>query len=164
MNVKLAIRENVVYASWRGVTQEDLREVALRISELRRAIGRPVVYVARIPGGGGAFTEDENAMLLDFLLSILPCCSTLHHVLEGDGFVKSARRATLTNLAAATPRARDFHAHESLDGAFGTIRAMYSVDLRALAATPSSPPEDERASSAFRAAARIIEGRPPRKE
>jgi hypothetical protein len=164
MPFKLAVKENVVYASWRGFTADELREVGLRISDLRRALGQPVVYVARIPAGGGGFTHEEHTTLLEFLLSILPYCATVHHVLEGDGFVKSARRATLTNLANATPRSRDFHAHELLDGAFSTIRTMYGVDLRDVVSSPSSPPDDERASSAFRAAARIIEGRRPRKE
>jgi hypothetical protein len=164
MPFQLAVRENVVYASWRGFTADELREVGLRISDLRHAIGRQVVYLARIPAGGGGFTPEEHSTLLEFLLSILPCCATIHHVLEGDGFVKSARRATLTNLANATPRPRDFHAHEILDGAFTTIRTMYGVDLRDFGASPSSPPDDERASSAFRAAARIIEGRRPRRD
>jgi hypothetical protein len=79
--------------------------------------------------------------------------------------VKSARLATLTHLANATPRARDFHAYESVDAAFAAIRAAHGVDLRDTRVVSSAAPDaGERAASAFRAAARIIEGRRPRKE
>jgi len=164
MPFHVALRENVVYVSWRGFTRDDLREVSLHITERRRALGRDVVYVSRIPAGGGAFSDDDNAALLEFVLGILPSCAAVHHIIEGDGFVRSARLATLTHLANATPRARDFHAHESLDAAAAAIRAQHGVDLRDIGTASSVPPAVERASSAFRAAARIIEAGRSRKE
>ena len=164
MPFHVALRENVVYVSWRGFTRDDLREVSLHITERRRALGRDVVYVSRIPAGGGAVSDDDNAALLEFVLGILPSCAAVHHIIEGDGFVRSARLATLTHLANATPRARDFHAHESLDAAAAAIRAQHGVDLRDIGTASSVPPAVERASSAFRAAARIIEAGRSRKE
>jgi hypothetical protein len=162
MPFKIAIVENVVYTSWNGFTTGDLGELAGRVADLRRATGRPVVYVARIPGGGPAFTADEQAVLLEYLKEILPFCATLHHVIEGDGFVKSARLATVNNFARATSRARDFVVHETVDAAFAAIRAAHGVDLRDKPTNPPAP--TERASSAFRAAARIIEGKKPRRD
>jgi hypothetical protein len=163
MPFRIAIVENVVYTSWSGFTTGELGELAARIADLRRTTGRAVVYVARIPGGGPAFTADEQGVLLAYLNEILPFCATLHHVIEGDGFVKSARLATVNNFARATSRARDFVVHETLDGAFAAIRSAYGVDLRDKRTNPP-PPRTERASSAFRAAARIIEGKKPRKD
>jgi hypothetical protein len=162
MPFRIAIVDNVVYTSWSGFTTGDLRDLAGRISDLRRTTGRPVVYVARIPGGGPAFTAEEQVVLLEYLKEILPFCAALHHIIEGDGFVKSARLATVNNLARATSRARDFVVHETLDGAFAAIRSAHGVDLRDKPTNP--PPAVERASSAFRAAARIIEGKRPKKD
>jgi hypothetical protein len=162
MPFRIAIVENVVYTSWSGFTTGELGDVAARIADLKRTTGRPVVYVARIPGGGPAFTADEQAVLLEYLNEILPFCAALHHVIEGDGFVKSARLAAVNNFARATSRARDFVVHETLDGAFAAIRAAHGVDLRDKRTNP--PPGTERASSAFRAAARIAEGKKPRKD
>jgi hypothetical protein len=162
MPFRIAIVENVVYTSWSGFTTADLRDLAGRIADLRRATGRPVVYVARIPGGGPGFTVEEQAALLEYLKEIVPFCAALHHIIEGDGFIKSARLATVNNLARATSRARDFVVHETIDGAFAAIKTAYGVDLRDKPTNP--PPGGERASSAFRAAARIVEGKRPKKD
>jgi hypothetical protein len=158
MSFRIILVENVVYTSWRGFTAEELRDVASRITDLRRTLGRPVVYLARIPAGGGTFTAEDNVVLQHYLVGILPYCATIHHVIEGDGFVKSARMATVNNFARATTRTRDFIVHETLEGAFASIRSMYGVELRDKTTSPPPPRGEQRASSAFRAAARIIEG------
>src|SRR5580692_2517310 len=106
------VREPVLYASWKGFTQADLREVTRRLEALRARTGQPAVYFARIPGSGPIFSSEEAAQLLEFLLGILPSCVAIHHVIEGDGFIKSARLATVTTMALSTPRQRDFYVHE----------------------------------------------------
>ena len=166
MPFKLATRDHVIYLAWHGFVPDELRDAALRVTEHKRACGRNVVYVAGTPGGGGLLSDEQSASLLEFLLAILPACAALHHIIAGDGFIKSARRAMLTNLANATPRARDFHAHETLDAAAVAVRTLYGVDLRELVgdSPPLAPMEPERASGAFRAASRIFEGRRSRKE
>lgn len=162
-------RGPVLYVSWRGFTQSDLDAVAAHVTDLRRSSGTDVVYVARLPGDGRAFSDDDHAVLLRFLLTILPSCVSIHHVIEGDGFLKSARHAIVNNMALATPRPRDFYAHATIAEAAAFIMHATGVDLRDLARRDSTPPssgvpssgvvdvtpEDERASSAFRAAARI---------
>lgn len=159
----------VLYVSWRGFTVSDLDAVTAQVTELRRAVGADIVYVARLPGDGRVFSDDDHAVLLRFLLTILPSCASIHHVVEGDGFLKSARHAIVTNMAHATPRPRDFHAHATIAEAAAFIMHATGVDVRELARGDSTPPssgvpssgvvdvtpEDERASSAFRAAARI---------
>jgi hypothetical protein len=157
MSYRITVVENVVYSTWKGFTAEELQEMAVRVAEVRRALGRPVVYVARIPAGGRSFTPEEHVILQDYLRTILPHCASIHHVVEGDGFVKSARLAGVNNFARGTTRARDFVIHETLEEAFAVIRSSYGVDLRER--VTGRPPEGERASSAFRAAARIIEGK-----
>ena len=173
MPYSVTIKPPVVFVAWRGFSAGDLREIADRLAEMRRTTGRPAVYLSLIPADPHSFTDEDQKVLVGFLNGILPSCATVHHVIEGDGFVKSARLAFVTNLAAATPRRRDFHVHATLEEGFRSIKALYGVDLRTSETAklerfaPSTTKEvsPERASAVFRGAARIVDaGRgPPRK-
>jgi hypothetical protein len=163
MPFAMKIRVPVLYVSWRGFTKDDLDSVATRIADLRRETSIGVVYVSRLPGHGSVFTDDDHAVLLRFLLDILPSCASIHHVIEGDGFLKSARRATVTNMALATPRPRDFYTYATLDEANVAVLHATGIDVVELARSGTPTPPAERASSAFRAAARIaVESRSKR--
>ena len=167
MPFKLSIRGPVLYVSWRGFTPGDLHAVIDRVTKLRSDTGAGVVYLSRVPADSRAFTAEERAVLLEFLLAILPSCASIHHVIEGEGFVKSARRSIVTNMALATPRPRDFHTYASIQEALVAVGDAYGVDLLTLGApsgarvAPASAtrvksvPPVRRASSAFRAAVRI---------
>jgi hypothetical protein len=191
MPYSLTIKPPVMFVAWRGFSPGDLREIAERLAEMRRTSGQPAVYFARIPGEHHVFTDNDTKVLLAFLNGILSSCATVHHVIEGDGFLKSARLAFVTNLATATLRPRDFHVYGTLEEGLRAIKAVYGVDLRAPAASAVAPAPDgerkgekagegpgkerrkhvprdtppERASAVFRGAARIVDtGRgPPRK-
>ena len=106
------------------------------------------------------FTSEENAAMLAFLIGILPSCSAIHQVIEGDGFIKGARLATVTAMALQTPRPRDFYVYESLSKAFEGVRAMHGVDMTEAVLRPPSGSEEPRASGAFRAAARLFDDKP----
>jgi hypothetical protein len=149
----------VLYVSWRGVSAEDLREVRDQVADLRRACGGPVVYLSRIPADNHVFSEEERTMLVEFLLAILPSCASIHHVVEGSGFVKSARRSIVTNMALATPRSRDFFTYDTMLAAKAAIELTYGVDLRDLAMRRSRTT----ASSSFRAAGQIAQKVPSKK-
>ncbi len=165
MPYRVTIKPPVLYASWRGFTAAELHEVAGKIAELHRTTGHPVAYLSRIPAAERAFSDDEQRAMLDFLHAALPHCAAIHLVLEGDGFLKSARLAIATKLALATPRPRDIHAHASLEDGLRSIKTTYGVEVEE--PFPSTPPDapSERASGAFRLAGRLAEvgGWPPRK-
>ena len=159
-------RECVLYVSWRGFAAADLPRVIEQIATLRRATGGPVVYLSRIPSDNRVFTEEERDGLLVFLRMILPSCSTIHHVVEGDGFVRSARTSIVTSMAFSTSRPRDFYTHATLSEAAAWISDEHHVDLGDLVKAPSakrsssspakrSSSKPPRASSAFRAAVRL---------
>ncbi len=160
MPFKQTIRGRVLYASWRGYTLDDLKQLTGAIGELRRTLDREVIYLSRIPFDNTLFSADDQQVLLDFLLGILPDCASIHHVIEGDGFVKSARRSIVTTMALASPRPRDFHAHSTLAEAAASIGELHGIDLSELVARRSAPPNpNERASGAFRQARRLAGGR-----
>lgn len=168
-------RECVLYVSWRGFAAADLPRVVEQLAALRRATGGPVVYLSRIPADNRVFTDEEREGLLVFLRMILPSCSTIHHVVEGDGFVRSARTSIVTNMALSTSRPRDFYTHATLAEASAWISDEHHVDLGDLVKAPkakrasaspakrssSNPP---RASSAFRAAARLATREPGQRQ
>ena len=149
------VRKPVLYASWRGFVAGDLRDVTREIEVLRAKLGAPAVYFARLPGSGGIFTPDETAALLDFLRGIVPLCTAIHHVIEGDGFIKSARMASLRTMARQTRRPGAFVVHDELAAAVAQIKTEYGPDFTDLVARRES--KQPRASSAFRAAAKIVE-------
>ena len=183
MRCEITVRGPVVFADWRGFSLADLRAVIERIVGLRNALGTQVVYLSRIPSNARIFTKEENAALLEFLNTILPYCAAIHHVIEGDGFVKSARQAVVMNMAAATSRPRIFFTHPSLGAAAAIIKDTYKVDLgvdrprerdevppsssleESAIRTRPQPEELRQASVAFRLAAHIAidKRRPPRK-
>jgi hypothetical protein len=164
MSYRLTKKPPVLYVSWRGFTSRELREVTEELAEMQRTSGKPVAYLSRIPAGAYVFTDGDQAVLLRFLQTILAYCATIHHIVDGDGFIKSARLAIVTNLALATARPRDLHTHASIEDAAEVIKELYGVDFSE-ANRGSDKPERERASGAFRAAARMVDGRrpPPRK-
>lgn len=171
----LTIRGPVAYVSWRGLRPGDLDAVRGEIANLRRRRAAPVVYLSRIPGSGGAFTEEERRVLTEFLISLVPECAAIHHVIEGEGFLVGARRAIVTTMAQATSRPRIFHTHAKFAEAAASIGAVYGVDLSDLAESPASlPPSATRvksvppaagadAKTAFRAAMRIARTTPKRR-
>ena len=113
------------------------------------------------------FTDDEQSVLLAFLQGILPHCATVHHIIDGNGFAKSTRLAIVTKLSVSTSRPRAFYTHQTIEEGIRSIKALYGVDLSGPAHSSSEAPP-ERASSAFREAARIAVGggrapAPPRK-
>jgi hypothetical protein len=152
------VRGPVLYVSWRGFTREDLEEVHYALAELRGTLQRGAIYLSRIPFDSKMFSGEEQTVLLDFLMGILPSCQTIHHVVEGEGFVKSARRALVTNMALATPRARDFYTHSTMAEAGTIIENLHHIDIQDIVSRTSiAPPESHRAARAFREAARIAE-------
>jgi hypothetical protein len=162
MPFKSSTRGPVLYVSWRGYTREDLEDVAAAAASLRATLGRDVVYLSRIPYDLTMLSPEAHSQIFQFLERILPHCATVHHVIEGDGFVKSARRAIVTNMALATPRARDFYTHSSMTEATGMIASLHQIDVSELASRSPSTRPPERAATAFREAARLAVGRPRR--
>jgi hypothetical protein len=170
----LTIRGPVVYVSWKGLRLGDLEAVRAGITSMSRRRSGPVVYLSRIPGSGGAFSEEARQALTDFLIALVAVCAGIHHIIEGEGFLAGARRAVVTTMAQATSRPRIFHTHATFAEAAAAIGAAYNVDLGDLAEDPGDlPSSDARvksvppaaqaiAKTAFRAATRIA-GTPPKR-
>jgi hypothetical protein len=133
MPYSVTIKSPVMFVAWRGFSGGDLREITEKVGELRRVGAHPVAYLARIPAEHHVFSDEDKKVLLAFLNGILPFCVSIHHVIEGDGFLKSARLAFVTNLAHGTPRPRDFYVHATLEEGLRAMKALYGVDLRASA-------------------------------
>ncbi|HEY2510226.1 MAG TPA: hypothetical protein VGI39_05200 [Polyangiaceae bacterium] len=160
MAFTLTVRTPVVFVSWRGFNADDLRMVAEQIASVRHGARKPAIYVSRIPASSYVFSDAEQRMLQAFLLKILSDCASIHHVVEGDGFIRSARIATVNNLARATPRPRAFHTHATVEAASQVVKGLCGVEIDDLRPPPPGPPS-ERAGKAFREAGKIAEGPPP---
>lgn len=132
MPFSLRVRAPLLYATWRGFTTAELDDIVARTSALRRESGAPVVYVARLPAGGRVFDETEHEALTQFLATMVLRCSAIHHIIEGDGFVKSARWASVTNMANASGKPSVFYKHATIAEATSVIRATCGADFEAV--------------------------------
>jgi hypothetical protein len=109
---------------WRAFELEDLLAVRKRIGEVRRILGRPVIYLSLIPEGPRTFTVEERTALVDFLRDLLARdCSSIHHVIDGTGFAASTRRSIVTNMAIAAADPGRFRTYATLEEALGEISA-----------------------------------------
>jgi hypothetical protein len=171
MPYALTIRGPVLYVSWKGLRPGDLDTIRGEITKLRQRRSVPVAYLSRIPGSGGVFGADERRVLGEFLASLVEDCASIHHIIEGEGFLAGARRAIVTGMALATSRPRIFHTHATVAEAAALVRTLYDVDLTDLADELSFPastvrvksvPPASGATSAFREAMRIA-GNPKRR-
>jgi len=109
---------------WRVFVLEHLSVVRRRISQARRAAGAPIAYLSLIPSSPRDFTDEERGALAEYLRQLLSGdCATIHHVIEGEGFVASARRSIVTNLALATAQRGAFHTYATLEEAIEEIAA-----------------------------------------
>ena len=160
MAFTLTVRAPVVFVSWRGFSADDLRMVCEQIASVRHGGREPAVYVSRIPASSYVFSDAEQRLLQGFLLKILPDCASIHHVVEGDGFIRSARIATANNLARSTPRPRAFHTHATVEAAARVVKSLCAVEIDDLRPPPPGAPS-ERADKAFREAGKLAEGPPP---
>jgi hypothetical protein len=99
-----------------------LSAVRQEIAEVRRTLVRRLVYLSLIPSSPRSFTEAEREFLGSYVRDLLVRdCQSIHHVIEGEGFVASTRRSIVTNLAVASSRPDVFHTHASLEAALESI-------------------------------------------
>lgn len=107
---------------WRVFTLPALVALREEIAEARLILGRPLVYLSLIPSSPRTFTPAEREALASFVRGLLvEDCSSIHHVIDGDGFAASARRSIVTNLAIASAHPAAFHTHATLEEALTAV-------------------------------------------
>jgi hypothetical protein len=107
---------------WRVFTLQALAALREEIAEARLILGKPLVYLSLIPSSPRTFTREEREALASFVRGLLvEDCSSIHHVIDGDGFAASARRSIVTNLAIASADPAAFHTYATLEDALAVV-------------------------------------------
>ena len=117
----------IIAIRWRSFEVGDLERARTEIAKLRWASAEPLIYLSLIPADTRTFTKDERERLLAFVTDLFSDCESVHHVIDGDGFVSSARRSIVTNLALATARPSAFHTYATLEEAMTSISRFVSI-------------------------------------
>lgn len=117
----------VFIVRWRGFELGDLAHVRREIAEARTVVGKPLVYLSLIPGDSRTFSAEERGTLLAFVTDIFPDCESVHHVIDGEGFMSSARRSIVTNLAIRTPHPGAFSTYATLEEAIDAIAPIVGI-------------------------------------
>jgi hypothetical protein len=103
---------------WRVFRLADLADVHAQIAKTRRVGGRRLIYLSLIPASPRTFTPPEEEALAAFLRDLLAQdCEGIHHVIAGQGFIASARRSIVTNMAIATANPGAFQSYGTLEDA-----------------------------------------------
>jgi hypothetical protein len=117
-----AVMGRLFAVRWRSFRLGDVASVRQEIASARRRVGHPLVYLSLIPASNRAFSAIEIVGLTDFVREILTQdCESIHHVIDGDGFIASARRSIITSIALASSHPKVFQVHASLEAAIGVI-------------------------------------------
>lgn len=107
---------------WRVFRLVDLADVRAQIAKVRRIGGRKLVYLSLIPASPRTFSQREEQALAGFLRDLLVHdCESIHHVIEGEGFVSSARRSIVTNMAISTSTPGAFQTYGTLEEAVAVL-------------------------------------------
>jgi hypothetical protein len=115
---------HVFVVRWRSFRLADVTAVRGEIAAARRTAGHRLVYLSLVPSSNRAFSAIEIVGLTDFVRDLLVRdCESIHHVIDGDGFIASARRSIVTSMALAATNPRAFRVHASLEEALGVIAA-----------------------------------------
>ena len=90
--------DGALFVLWGKPTPEDMNLVVDRAETMVRASGRPLVYITRVPVDAPPPDAEARKCLDGLMPRMKAACSSYHVVLEGVGFVSSAKRAILAGL------------------------------------------------------------------
>ena len=105
---------------------DDLLAVRRRIAEMRRILRRPIIYLSLIPDSTYMFSADERDMLTQYLRDLVQAgCGSIHHVIDGEGFLASSRRSIVTQMSMTVGAATAvrFKTHATLEDALTEVAA-----------------------------------------
>ena len=117
---------------WVGFRVSYLDAVRDEILEMHARLRRPLLYLSLIPTSNRAFTEQERLVLAGYIKELAVACESIHHVIDGAGFVASARRSIVTQLALHSSRPDIFFTHATLEEAASVIAPKLRMSSLAL--------------------------------
>lgn len=89
---------NAFVVVWGTAKLDDLGAVMESVRATRRSAQRPLVYVAVIPPGTDAPDDETRWAMMDGMEELLQHCSSVHFVVEGDGFRHVLHRSALSGV------------------------------------------------------------------
>jgi hypothetical protein len=105
---------SAVFALWGDPTPSDMDSLTDTVENAARSSGQPVLYVARVPADAAAPDAEARGRLHALIPRLLPCLSTAHLVMEGDGFSAAVKRGVLTGIIQLAWRRDTFFVHSSV--------------------------------------------------
>lgn len=118
-----AIIENVFIVVWNHVSTAATSTITTQVQAAHDVYG-DLVYVARIPDGTPAPDDDGRNALSVATKALLPYCSSLHCVIEGQGFRKSIIRGAATSIFLLSGQRGKMKVHDTMRDALESAPAL----------------------------------------
>jgi hypothetical protein len=98
MACEILTLDDAVFALWGKPNKADLDRVLATVEQAADSLGRPVLYIARIPKDAPAPEGEVRAHMNALMPRFVKSCAGYHALLEGSGFVSAVKRAVLAGL------------------------------------------------------------------
>jgi hypothetical protein len=148
--------DGAVFALWGKPTTNDLELVCNEVKQMAGRMGRPIIYLTRVPVDSPAPDPVARQRLNELIPEFQRACSSYHVVLEGVGFVSSLKRAILASLMQFGWRRGTFHVHASAKEVKFSVPREFRGDAEAILALA----ERQGLLSALEPIAPSVPGRP----
>lgn len=120
--------ENLFVVRWGPPEAADVDEIKREVPAVRRASGKPLVYIAIMPGDLPNLDEAQRKLLTDLTEAILPDCVTVAIVMEARGFRGAILRSAMTAVSLLTRKHNTIRVVDSLEGALEFAGDKLAVD------------------------------------
>jgi hypothetical protein len=111
----------------REPTASSLAVLAAEVAQAHDAVGSPIVYLALIPRNARSISAEIRPMMGEFARFVSSVSSSVHLVIEADGFSGTILRSAITAVAMLT-RERNLFIHGTLGEALHRISAGLPPD------------------------------------
>lgn len=140
-----ASHEHFFVIRWGDPTPEDFVEVPRTVAELRESVGRPLIYLAVLPGEIGRIDDTGRKGFTELTEQVLEHSELVLIVFEARGFRGAMLRSALTAVTLLTRRRDTLKYLDSIATALGVARDRLPADDGAVRAaierTGSQAPE-----------------------
>ena len=114
MSYQTVRSKHVLIAVWKN---PELSDGPLIVHDAKRAfaeVGQPILFISVAPMNSPPPPEDLRKYMGEHVDEMLEYCSDLHIVIEGTGFMNSAKRLAMASIVLVSGRRKRMFVHEGM--------------------------------------------------
>jgi hypothetical protein len=114
MSCRIEFFPPLFFVRWAAPSKADLPALNAQLADAHRKLGDPVTYIAIVPEDCEPPNDEMRAAFSDTMDEVLSHCSTMHFVMEGQGFKHSILRNALATVLLVKGQRRKVFVHRTL--------------------------------------------------